>query len=777
MPLPTQPKPKARSISELLAAQRIAKSVPVDVVPTPAISQPFGGKSLADPQLESLVASHRVPKSNGGALTTAEPVNRLEYLGEEPQPVPSEPREAAAESTTGPTVIQVHLHEALRPAPTVPVSAFRFGRVIPPTSREAKPLIAASVASADAAIAESDKLLRLPSPETVEHDPRDRLEDDVLQGEIGSEDNISDEQEKLDRLIDDDFPFDETQLAAVHGMVTHQFATMVGEAGTGKTTVLKKLVDLLKTGVASVDLSGYWQRGDPKDDDDYERPTNLIPSIAMVSFTGRASQMVKKNFPRSWHPNIMTIHRMLGFYPEFYEDSDVQGTIVNKKRFVPAYNSANKVPWKIIIIDEAGMLGLELWHQLLAACPSDTRIYMIGDIRQLPPTHGKSILGFALSKWPVYALTHVHRQKGVNNSIVDNAHRMMNGVMPVCDSQVLASEEFPKGLEFVTPEGTTKALKWLATNQEWRFLNIRIDENPHKAQQRIRQVMKLLFDKTDLYDPNRDIIITPTNGFEPTAPGYVLGQMPLNQGLVSLLNAGATRYWIDGGRERPNFALGDKVMATVNDYEAGITNGMTGIIEEINENGGYSGNALRFGTVDDVANYLESCDSDEDDDDFDLSDMVQGARDALAARGDEKEKRDSGPASHTVVVRFGEGDHSFTVDFSSKSQVASLMLAYAATCHKMQGGEAPLVFVIVHGTQKRPLNREWIYTAGTRASGRCVFLSTRQGMGVALSKKAIEGKTLEDKIANFVKLTIPNAIGARVNVKLPEPQLLVELES
>lgn len=732
MPLPTQPKPKARSISELLAAQKTARHA---VAAKPGV--PFGTvhEDMSDEEAEAYLNKYRkaypqptLPESlpfNGRSQADLEHEREIARLSV-PKP---EPKSA---------------------------QVFPFGRVIPSNSSEAKPLIAASVAQADAAIYESNKILADPSPDTVEFE--------------GDEESISDDNEKLDRLIDDDFPFDETQLAAVHGMVTHQFACMVGEAGTGKTTSEKKLVDLLAEGVGQVDLSGYWKRGETQDDDDYESPTHLIPSIAMISFTGRASQMTKKNFPRSWHPNIMTIHRCLGFYPEFYEDIGKDGQVVNKKRFVPAYNARNKIPWKIIIIDEAGMLGLELWHQLLAACPEDTRIYMVGDIRQLPPTHGKSILGFALAKWPVYALTHVHRQKGVNNSIVDNAHRVMNGNMPICDSQELAKADFPKGLSFITPQDTQEALTWLAKNSEWRFLNIRIDENPHKAQMRIRQVMKLLHDKTKMYDPNRDIIITPTNGFEPTAPGYVLGQSPLNQGLVTLLNTGAVRYFIDAGRERQNFAIGDKVMATVNDYEAGITNGMTGIIEEIRENGGYAGNIRKFGRVDDVAEYLESMDSDEDIDDFDLDDVIQAGREALENK--EKEKRDTGPASHTVVVRFGEGEHGFTVDFSSKSQVASLMLAYAATCHKMQGGEAPLVFVIVHGTQKRPLNREWLYTAITRASGRCVLLSTRQGLGTALAKKAIEGKTLEDKIASFVKLTQPNVMGARISVKLPEPRML-----
>jgi hypothetical protein len=148
---------------------------------------------------------------------------------------------------------------------------------------------------------------------------------------------------------------------------------MIGAAGTGKTTTTKKLVDILRDGLDEIDVSKYWQRGEAKEGDaDYEMPERLIPNIVMCSFTGRATQMIKKNFPRDWHGNIMTIHRMLGFYPEFYEDFDPElGYMVNKRRFVPAYNAENIMPWRIIIVDEAGMLGLELWHQVWAACHPD----------------------------------------------------------------------------------------------------------------------------------------------------------------------------------------------------------------------------------------------------------------------------------------------------------------------------------------------------------------------------------------------------------------------
>src|SRR3546814_3440525 len=81
---------------------------------------------------------------------------------------------------------------------------------------------------------------------------------------------------------------------------------------------------MLKDGLSVISLAAYWKSTpQPADDEDeYEEPTAPIPSICLCSFTGRAAQQVKSNFPTDWHSNIMTIHRMLGFYPEFYDAVD-----------------------------------------------------------------------------------------------------------------------------------------------------------------------------------------------------------------------------------------------------------------------------------------------------------------------------------------------------------------------------------------------------------------------------------------------------------------------
>jgi len=624
-------------------------------------------------------------------------------------------------------------------------------KLIPAGSKEAEDLIRQETHITDATIAASDAIIdATPGGATSRGN--------LMNSTALTESNISDENEKLDRLVEDDFPFDDSQLGAVYGLVQQQFGCLIGAAGTGKTTVSKKFVDLLRDGIGEIDIKDYWRRGTTDEHDDYEAPEKLIPPIVMVSFTGRASQMTKKNFPRDWHSNIMTIHRALGFYPEFYAAfDDESGEMRNKRRFVPAYDESNKMPWKIIIIDESGMLGVELWHQLYAACEPDTRIYMIGDIQQLPPTHGKSILGFALAEWPTWELTHIHRQKGANNSIVDNAHRVLKGQRPIGDS--------PTDLSFKDQKSMIGALNYMVSNKDWRFLMVEVPEDHRKASLAIRQGLKLLQGK--LYEPNRDVVITPINGYEQTQTGFSLGQSAMNQELVVSLNSGSPRYIIDAGRERMNFAVGDKVMATVNDYEAGITNGMTGIVTAIAENGGYIGDPRRYGLISEVSKFYEGLADeieDADPDDFSLEEMVSQTNTTEKV----KEARDSGPASHLVTVQFGEGEHGFDLTFGSKSQVASLMLAYVATCHKMQGGEAPLVFTIVHQTHKRPLNREWLYTAITRASGQCVIFYTKQGVGFSLGKQNIKGVTLAQKVQTFIELTRSGLVGAAMRVKLPK---------
>lgn len=554
-------------------------------------------------------------------------------------------------------------------------------------------------------------------------------------------------QRRAERLVDDDFPFDDSQIAAMEGMVASNYACLTGAAGTGKTTTTKGFVDrLLDTNhMTDVNLTNYWKADSvPADeDDDYvlDESHATVPGIAMCAYTGRASQQIKKNFPPGWHNNIMTIHRLLAFVPEYFEDWDDESQdYKTKMRFVPTYNANLLLPWDVIIVDEAGMLGLDLWDQLYAAMKPGCRLYFIGDINQLPPIYGKSVFGFAMARWPTFELAKVHRQAGKNNPIVDNAWRVIHGIRP-------------------------------ETEGKFKMMEIPVDSL--KASSIVRGVSRKLH-QLGVYKPLRDAVITPIHGINP-GPGSSLGDYPLNEHYSHMFNdeSGHPRYVIDGGREKKLFAVGDKVMATKNDWASGITNGMTGHITEIIPNEGYNGARIHYGLLSEVnARFAKGGHASlpiGDMEDLDLDDLDSMAADIAADKGvkKEKESRDRGPSSHTVIVRFGEGDSAFDKPFESLAEVGTLQLAYVVTCHKMQGGEAPTIIIILHETHSRSLSREWLYTAITRASENCILLYTDRGLRIALNRQAIPGSTLREKILAFQKIMDPKGDGKNLGIRLP----------
>lgn len=557
----------------------------------------------------------------------------------------------------------------------------------------------------------------------------------------------------LSTLVDDNFPFDESQLAAIEGLASVNRGCLTGAAGTGKTTTLKAVVQRLKSETRIVDMESYWvnknkTEGTPAGGDDsndgYDSSRKRIPSICLCAFTGRATEQIRANFPLDWHSNIMTIHRMLGFYPEYEEvtewDEESQAFFEKKKMtFVPLYDSTYKLPWDIIVMDESGMTDVLLWEKVRCALKPTARVYLIGDINQLPPVHGRSIFGFAMAEWKTFELTHVHRQKGVNNSIVDNAWQVINGRALLPDN--------PKTLTFDTSDmqQVVDSLNWMLEEPDWKFAAIRFPGLARPASVRTRQILKLLADN-GFYDPIRDTTITPING-EDGSRGYDLGQMPMNRELALMFNGSDNRYIIDGGIEHKYFAVGDKVMATKNDHEQGITNGMTGIITKIERHDGYAGVVNRFGLIEDVNAWL----ADNGDDEVHVD--IAAIRSSIAAvrqgKEDAKERRDRGPASHHVTVAFGKGDNAREIKFSTLSEVGSLMTAYVVTCHKMQGGEAPVIFILCHDSHASMLYREWLYTAITRASQRCVLLFTDRALNACLRKQKIKGKNLAEKVESF----------------------------
>jgi len=497
-------------------------------------------------------------------------------------------------------------------------------------------------------------------------------------------------------ITDAGLQLDPTQALAVSGIKGQQFACLVGAAGTGKTTTNKAVIAAIESTIPTIDLNLARRETRRTDKEIW----NL--AICIVSFTGRAVQQIKRALPEAYHPMCRTAHATLGYGPVQEPQYDsASGQYIERRVFRPFFTASNPLPFKVCVIDEAGMMPITLWNELIAALPADCRIILMGDINQLPPVQGRSVLGFAMTKWPTFVLDKLHRNAGV---IAQNAHRVLEGKNPVRDPASFVMMELPGG--------------------GWDTLN------------QVQAVVQTLH-KQGTFNPMTDALIVPQN----IGP---IGQETLNGKLVHYFNPEKRlegvpinkRTTIHAGRHTLHFAIGDKVMIKANDEERGITNGMCGIVTDICVNAAYKGQAA----IDDLSDLSFDMD--------DLNEHMEAASENPVE--DESPEENVRQASHITTVQFQNVDE--PVVFQTVGEYKDFAHAYAFTCHKTQGGEYPTVVIVVHSANSVMLTREWLYTAITRAQKRVVLLYNARGLHQAITRQTIKGNTVAEKAASFLAL-------------------------
>lgn len=564
-------------------------------------------------------------------------------------------------------------------------------------------------------------------------------------------------------LINPDMELDESQVRAIDLLLNEQYGCLIGAAGTGKTTSTKALVHRLIY--------------DKKSEFKPKRVAGTL-NIAFVAFTGMAVQVIKEALPKWLHSSVMTIHMLLEFQPT-ESRRVVDGVEKITMPFLPARDENNPLDYDMIIIDESSMLGMDLWNQLRVACKEGTRIIMIGDLNQLPPVIGEPIFAYALSRWPVAELTHIHRQKGPGaNKIVEVAHAVLSGRMFTFDK--------------------------LSGNPDWRVSGAILKSKAREASKEILATLRSLMNMklasgAPIYDAFRDRVMTAGNGFDDLRESSMVQQTAINEALALMIQPPSRdhpRYMIDAGKGQTKmFAIGNRVMALRNEAPSKkdrVTNGMTGIIKSIVANGDYAGDPHKFGSEFEYEDYIRrSFKQDMGDGDESLSSEELAAQqqaepidldfvsDNLAFRLSQADADDSDAldqanretwSSHTITIEFANGA---VRDFWSKNQIEYLSLAYASTVTKCQGSQFPTAVIIVHDAVVNQLSREWLYTAITRAQSNVIILYTEFAMRVCLSRQRIAGNTLAEKILKYQNLLDGVKVG--VMEKLMKKQVFLEV--
>ena len=202
------------------------------------------------------------------------------------------------------------------------------------------------------------------------------------------------EPKNLDKLIrtlarDSGITYSGEQEAAIRAAATTGVLLVTGGPGTGKTTILNGILELL----------GQMQL-----------------KCLLAAPTGRAA----KRLTEVTGEDASTIHRLLeaGIDP-------ATGLMFF------ARDEENSLKADAIIIDEMSMVDIQLLHSLLQAIPRGKRLILVGDPDQLPPVGP----GFPFSDMlrsgmlPTVRLTEIFRQ-AQESLIVMNAHRVNRGELP-----------------------------------------------------------------------------------------------------------------------------------------------------------------------------------------------------------------------------------------------------------------------------------------------------------------------------------------------------------
>ncbi len=181
----------------------------------------------------------------------------------------------------------------------------------------------------------------------------------------------------------------ENQKYAVITSLSYGVSVITGGPGTGKTTIINAIINVLSHG-------GH--------------------KTAIAAPTGRAAKRITET---SGH-FAQTIHRLLEYYYSEGEDA---------MRF--GKTEEDPLDYDAVIIDEASMVDLLLMNGLVNAIKPGTRLIMVGDADQLPSVGAGNVLRDIIDSEYIYSfkLDEIFRQAR-ESLIVVNAHRINKGEYP-----------------------------------------------------------------------------------------------------------------------------------------------------------------------------------------------------------------------------------------------------------------------------------------------------------------------------------------------------------
>ncbi len=310
------------------------------------------------------------------------------------------------------------------------------------------------------------------------------------------------------------------QKSALHHALAHKVSILTGGPGTGKTTILRALVEILKAKKARVTLAAP---------------------------TGRAAQRLAETTGGF----ASTIHRLLAY--------DVA-------RGGFAHNESKPLATDFLIVDESSMLDVRLAAALLSAVPVRAHLLLVGDIDQLPSVGAGNVLKDLIAiesvagvgdpgpgspspaTIPVTRLSFVYRQQK-ESAIVTTAHAINEGV-----------------------NSPPPVVSEVAKAQAWSDLNFIAANGAEDCLAKITELCTQFI-------PAHFKWLNPVTDVQVLAPMHkgVAGVANLNAALQAALNPRTPGLKAISGEYRP----GDKLIQLRNNYDKNLFNGDIGKVVSV----------------------------------------------------------------------------------------------------------------------------------------------------------------------------------------------------
>ncbi len=482
----------------------------------------------------------------------------------------------------------------------------------------------------------------------------------------------------------------EEQQNAVQLAMDGRVAVISGRPGSGKTSIVASLLRVLA------------RIGEPP-----------IESMALAAPTGKAADRMRQSLSMQLSaikrpneadlrlmaacPPAATLHRLLGYS-------------AGSDRF--RHNEHNPLSERLVIVDECSMVDLDLMDRLLRAMHPEGRLVLLGDADQLPSVDTGAVLRDLCSAKATerarraVVLRHSFRARADDPSgraILSVAQSINDGdteaLLNCSESETSASKVPPclvkrdravelqfEGAEML--EGSLEETEFFLE----RWLG-RLEEGLPDLEERLSRAYVLA---ADGFGPEDTAALLVLLGHFERFRILCATRMPLDGTGSEAVNRWFHRrrlrsLGVGSTKDGPRFLVGEPVLVTRNDHLRRLYNGDSGLIVWVSRDG-------------------------------------------------EDERSKSSP-----VAVFPRGDA--LAAFSLESLRGKLEPAWATTVHKAQGSEYDHVAVMLPTIDVRPLTRELLYTAVTRAKRSVTILGSRKRLVAGTSRRMDRASGLSARLS------------------------------